>query len=277
MKVIESLKRNRLSSDSDLFVFSDGGRNPDEHRQVNLVRDYVSSVSGFRSLKLFFSDANAGLASSIIRGVSAVMEERGKVIVIEDDLITSPNFLDFVNQALETYQHDPRVFSVSGYSLNLPSLKKSVLDVYFGHRASSWGWGTWRNRWDSVDWNVSGYDHFKKNRELRKAFQRGGADMPRMLSKQMAGKIDSWAIRFCYSQFQQRALTVFPTVSKVRSIGFGRAATHTKRTTRFDTLLDSGDKTIFGFPEEPFVDERLAREFRWKFSSFRRAMDRLGL
>ena len=96
-----------------------------------------------------------------------------------------------------------------------------------------------------------------------------------MLSKQMKGEIDSWAIRWCFQQSLDDRLTLFPRVSKIESIGFGAAATHTQRTTRFDTQLDPGDQLEFSLPDEIVADPTLNRQFRWRFSPLRRALDRL--
>ena len=93
-----------------------------------------------------------------------------------------------MNQALFFYMNNDRIFSISGFTLNLNSLPGPT-DFYFGYRASSWGWGTWKNKWDQVDWEIRDYEAFKWNLKEQIKFQRGGSDMPRMLHKQMAGKI----------------------------------------------------------------------------------------
>jgi GR25 family glycosyltransferase involved in LPS biosynthesis len=129
------------------------------------------------------------LANSIISGVSQILKEHDKVIVLEDDLITSPNFLDFMNQALNFYQGNKQIHSISGYTLDLPSLKNYTKDYYLGYRASSWGWGTWKEKWESVDWNVSKYREFKRNPLQQIKFMKGGSDLPHMLSNQIRGKL----------------------------------------------------------------------------------------
>ena len=239
------------------------------------VRVYLNQVTGFKSIVVFESADNKGLANSIISGVSQIVEKYKKVIVLEDDLITSPNFLNFMNQALDFYENNDKIFSISGYTLNLPSLKNSENDYYVGYRASSWGWGTWKNRWEKVSWEIQDVNRFIWNPVRHIQFMRGGSDMSLMLWRQMNGKIDSWAIRWCYHQFKYDLLTVFPAKSKVLSIGFGDAATHTKKTNRFDTILDSGVQKNFLFDQNPFVNKVLAKEFRKKFSIINRLKDKL--
>ena len=237
-QTVEALKNNFMAAESELFVFSDGAKNKETASKVAEVRNYLKTLSGFKNIEIVFSEDNKGLANSIIHGVSQVMSKYGKVIVLEDDLVTSPNFLDFMNQALEFYKDHQKVFSISGYTMNLPSLKKDKNDYYVGYRASSWGWASWSKSWVDVDWEIKDYKDFSKSKTSNRIFKRGGSDMLRMLKNQRNSKIDSWAITWCYHQFKKDQLTVFPTISKIVNIGFGKDATHTKFTFRFETDLD---------------------------------------
>lgn len=265
IKTLEALKNNFLAKQSDLFIFSDGGKNYEDLEKILKVRKYLHSVSGFKSITIFESKINKGLANSVIAGVSKVLENHDKIIVFEDDLVSSPNFLDFLNQALKFYKNDNNIFSISGYTLNLPSLP-GTKDYYFGYRASSWGWGIWKDRWNQIDWNVSDYDNFKNNKKAIKKFKRGGSDLPRMLKYQITGKIDSWAIRFCYHQFKNNLLTVFPSKSKLISIGFSDEATNTVGTKRFNTHLDEELKKEFKFQNFENIDQNIINESASKFS-----------
>ncbi len=265
IKTVEALKNNFSAPKHHLKIFSDGPRSSEESMKVQNVRNYIHTITGFRTIEIFESKENKGLATSVINGVSRVLESNESVIVLEDDLITSPNFLDFMQQALNFYRDDENVISISGFTMNLPSLPGSK-DYYFGYRASSWGWGTWKRNWQSIDWKISDYNNFIKNNVTKKAFKRGGSDLVRMLQNQMKGKIDSWAIRFCYNQFQNDQKTVFPTVSKVASIGFGKNATHTAGSTRFHSTLDTEHKRKFEFEKFASMNKSLVREFANKFS-----------
>jgi hypothetical protein len=193
---------------------------------------------------------------------------------LEDDLVTTPNFLNFMNQALNFYADNKLIFSISGYSMDLPGLKSYPNDFYYSYRASSWGWGTWKDRWEKVDWQMNDYQKFKWNLKAQIRFMRGGSDLPYMLWKQMHGKIDSWAVRWCYNQFKTKQLTVLAATSKIESIGFGSAATHTKSTKRFFVTPDKEQKTKFTFSSETKMNRRLYRNFRHKFSVLVRLMDR---
>jgi len=266
-QTVEALKANFLATESDLFVFSDFWACERAMPDVLSVREFLGTVEGFKSVTIFERNENYGLAKSIIAGVSKIVEEYGRVIVLEDDLVTSPNFLTFMNDGLRFYQLESKVWSVSGFSFPITYHKGYEFDATFGVRASSWGWGTWVDRWQKVDWTVSDYQDFASDRRAKIGFKQGGSDLCKMLKDQMTGRIDSWAIRFCYAQFRDGAFDVYPRISKVKNIGFGEGGTHTGgMDTRFDTVLDEGGGTRFNFPGEVVVDRRLLAQFKVPFS-----------
>lgn len=273
-QTVEALQKNFLANESELFVFSDGPKNIAGKEKVDAVRNYLHNVNGFQKVEIKESHINKGLATSIIDGVTEIIEQHGKVIVLEDDLITSPNFLDFMNKALDFYESDSNIISISGYTLALPSLP-GLKDFYFGYRASSWGWATWKKTWDEVDWEIKQYENFLKDSAQKRQFNIGGSDMVKMLRSQKEGKIDSWAIRFCFHQFNNNLKTVFPTSSKINSIGFSKEATHTVNTKRFQTPMDKYLKRDFNFEIFSEMDKMLVKEFKSKFSIKIRAIDKL--
>lgn len=265
---IEHLKKNALAPVTDLFIFSDGAAREDDIEKVNLLREYLKSVTGFRQVITTESSTNKGLAKSIIEGVSQVLKTHEGVIVLEDDLLTSTNFLDFMTESLEFYKNNKRVFSVSGYSKPINFPVYHIYDNYFTRRGSSWGWATWRNRWLTVDWDINDYHSFFIDHSARRKFNEMGSDMCGMLDKQMKGKINSWAIRWCYHQFKTDSYSVFPSVSKVQNIGFQDSATHTRpiQQKRFATELDTSGTKHFKF--NPFVrlDGVIISQFVKQFS-----------
>lgn len=273
-RTVSALQNNFLAKESELYVFSDGWKKTGDRDKILAVRRFLSEITGFKQITIVESELNKGLANSIIDGVTSVIQKHGKVIVLEDDLITSPNFLNFNNQALDFYEGNDEIFSISGYTLELPSLKYTKKDFYYGYRASSLGWATWLNRWQDIDWEIKDYKSFLKSKALKSEFRRGGADLPGMLKNQMTGKINSWAIRWCYNQFKRDQLTVFPTISKIQHIGLGEAATNTKHTTRYDTKLDTSNQVNFNFEDEIILDKKLIKEFKSKFSIYKRLLDR---
>lgn len=275
IKTVEALQKNFLADKSDLFIFSDGAKNNDAITEVDKVRSYAKTISGFKTVTIFECSTNKGLANSIISGVSKVINQYNKIIVLEDDLVTSPNFLNFMNHALNYYEQHQQVFSISGYTLQMPYLNNYRKDFYVGFRASSWGWGTWKNRWDKTDWTAKDWRKVLLNPIKHYQLMRVSSDLPLMLWRQMTNRIDSWAIRWCFHQFNNKLITIFASQSKVYSIGFGQTATHTKSAKRFETKLDISHKVDFNFDEDLTYNPKLIKAFRNKFSLLNRLKEKL--
>lgn len=245
-QTVAALKQNFLASQSPLIVFSDGGKDSVAALKVQAVRDFLYIIDGFKSVEIIESPVNKGLASSIISGVSLVVSKYGKAIVLEDDLVTTPNFLSYMNQALDFYEDNDKIISVCGYGLKIKKPKGYASDVYLYGRSSSWGWGTWKDRWESVDWDVKDWDQFKNDKDAIKAFNKNGSDMFRMLKSVTEGDGNSWAIRLGYAQFKQQKYSVMPFYSLVDNIGFTGEGTNTRfRFSRFKTEKDKGIKEQF--------------------------------
>jgi hypothetical protein len=150
VKTVNALAANFYAAESDLIIFSDGAKNQKDELKVGEIRSYLKTIQGFKSLVIHESNTNKGLATSIIQGVSSVLKGHPSAIVLEDDLITSRNFLAYMNQALTYYQDNPKVLSISGFSPIIKGLAEN--EVYFTQRSSSWGWACWADRWAQIDW-----------------------------------------------------------------------------------------------------------------------------
>jgi hypothetical protein len=273
---IDALKKNYLAANSDLLLFSDAAKNIEDQPSISLVRNYLESVNGFKSVTIKKATVNKGLANSIIDGVTEVLKSYDTVIVLEDDLIASHNFLKFMNEALNYYASVPKVFSVSGYTFDMKIPPDYSYDVYFTKRSSSWGWATWKDRWNRIDWEVKDYLLFSKDRNAQRQFDKMGSDLTGMLKKQMTGKINSWAIRWCYHQFKYDLYTVFPLKSKITNIGFDRQATHTnQKYNRFTTVLDLTGQTDFNLPSQARMDSFFTKQFTAKYSLYQRIIYRI--
>jgi len=274
---VHALQQNILAKESDLYIFSDGCKKDEDLEQVEKVRAFIKTITGFKKIEITEQEKNKGLANSIIDGVSSVMKFSDKVIVLEDDLYTTPNFLNFMNEALEFYAAKPKVFSVSGYSFNLGKSSGDDDDAYFVSRGWSWGWATWKDRWDTVDWQVKDYDSFKADKRKRKEFAKGGTDLNIMLHRQVNGLIDSWAIRWFYHQYKVGGLTLYPVYSKVRNNGFDEYATHTTGGAyRFAPSLDAGRETQYEFPALTETHPYYQKRFQSKMGLIERIKYRLN-
>lgn len=249
-KTVDALKENILAEESELFIFSDGPRNDEEKIKVNKIRDYLKTIDGFKEINIIESRENRGLAKSVINGVSDIINRYGKVIVLEDDLITSKYFLQYMNETLEQFEKRDDIWSISGYGPNLSIPSDYHEEVYLTKRGSSWGWATWKDRWALVDWSISDYNLFRKNKLKIKEFNLSGKDLTPMLEDQMKGRIDSWAIRWVYNQFNNNMKTVYPVNSLVRNIGNDLSGTHTTLTNNFDVNISAKSISLNKFIEE---------------------------
>lgn len=258
-KTLEALKANILAQQSELFIFSDAAKTPEQADKVSKVRNIIDNVDGFRSVTIFKAEYNRGLANSVIDGVSTIINEFGRVIVLEDDLITSPNFLSYMNASLDTYQFDNRIWSISGYTPNLGIRTSYKYDVYLAPRGCSWGWATWKDRWNSVDWKVSDYQKLKTSIPMRREFNKGGNDLAFMLGDQMAGRIDSWAIRWVYSQSKQLKYTVYPVHSLITNNGMDFSGTHAPKSDKYSVILSNHNPKL---PSKIELDSDILASFK---------------
>jgi len=223
-QTVEALLRNERASESDLIVFSDAERGPESAAAVQEVREFVASIAGFKSLRIVRRAANLGLAASIIDGVTAVCGEYGRAIVLEDDLVTAPYFLNYMNQALDLYENDPAVGSIHGYWY---PVNREVPETFFLRGASCWGWATWSRAWQGFEPDGRKLLAELQLRKLTRSFDLDGAiAYTQMLKNQIAGKVDSWAIRWHASMFLANRLQLSPGRSLVANIGFDGTGTH---------------------------------------------------
>jgi len=234
-KVIQSLLDNDTAKNSTIFIFSDSAKSEKDNEQVKKVREYIKRISGFKNVEIIFRDKNLGLAGSIISGVSVVIETYGKVVVIEDDLILSPYFLEFMNKGLEIYENVEEVISIHGY---IYPLKKLLPETFFLKGADCWGWATWKRGWDLFEQNAPILLDEIYHRMLENEFDLNGAVKNiKMLKKQIKGENDSWAIRWHASAFLKNKYTLYPGRSLVQNIGMGKQSTHTKKTNVYNVEL----------------------------------------
>jgi hypothetical protein len=273
---IEALKSNELASASDLFIFSDGAKQEQDVPIINKIRAYLKTVNGFKTIQITENQENKGLANSIIGGVTKVLNDFEQVIVLEDDLLTTPNFLLYMNGALRAYKNENKVFSISGYSFDLRMNNQNPNAMYFLNRGWSWGWATWKDRWEKVDWEVASYEVFSKNKNERKAFAKGGSDLNAMLDKQMSGNLDSWAIRWFYHQFKIKGLTLYPLGSKIYNNGFDTHATHTNGSEkRYIPYLDQEHSKDFDFPKLIEISKDYQKKFQSKMGIMARVRSKI--
>lgn len=223
-RTIEALKNNFLAEKSELFIFSDGPKRKEDVIKVKEVRKYIHHLTGFKQVNVMERAENYGLAQSIVTGVNEIISQYGKVIVLEDDLITDINFLTYMNEGLIKYQEDTRVFSVTGYSY----LKKGPSEPFFLKICSSWSWGTWKDRWQKYDLSCKGWEVLKSDRQLRKKFNYDNSyPFYNLLEHQIKDhRTNSWAIIWYWTVFKNEGLTLYPPISLVNNVGFDGSGEH---------------------------------------------------
>lgn len=228
---LSALKNNRMAAESDLWVFSDGPKSDDPAlaEKIGEVRKLINELTGFRSVRLIVREKNVGLANNIISGLTEVFEQYDRAIVVEDDLETSPHFLTWLNLGLTTFASEPKVFGISGF--NYPSSRLAVPEGYpfhgyFNPRSTSWGWATWKDRWEKVTWDLAYYRQLSKDSDFMQRLRVAGPDLPQQIKHLLEGKINSWAVRFCATQVLNHAYSLYPTHSYVKNLGLDGSGTH---------------------------------------------------
>jgi len=264
-RTLAALAANDLAAESDLTIFCDGPRREEEKTLTNEVRTVARKATGFRSVDVVEREKNLGCANSIISGLEHMFTRHEMLAVIEDDVVSSPHTLSFLNTGLEKYINEPVVFNISSWSLPpklLPITCSYPFDVYFVPRFNcSGGWASWRDRWKKIDWNVADYAEFIKNTCLCHAFNNGGIDLAPMLQAQMEGRIDAWDIRMDYARFKHGGLGLNPVISYTTNIGMGSGTHTTESTTRYDNDIDKAlsDPRL---PDHIFVDSAILSAYQ---------------
>jgi len=255
-KTIEALLENTLAAESDLIIFSDAASNFKNCSSVNEVREFLKEIVGFRSIRIHLRPYNFGLSKSIISGVSQVLEAYDRIIVLEDDLLVSPYFLDYMNESLNRYHNDDRVACIHGYTYPTAT---PLPEAFFLRGADCWGWATWRRGWQIF--NVNGDELLKQlvDRRLTKEFDFDGVyPYTDMLRNQIDEKNDSWAIRWYASSFLANKLTLYPGRSLVHNIGNDKSGTHGGNDQVHDTKVSIKPIDLRGVAVEPSVEGRVA-------------------
>jgi hypothetical protein len=272
LKTLESLKKNPLAKESDLFVFADGPRSSSDDYEVRQVRQLISNIEGFKTVDVRLRPVNYGLARSVIEGVTEVLSHYGRVIVLEDDLLFSPYFLNFMNQALARYEKTSKIFSVGAYTPRLTPHEGFRGDYFLSYRCCTGGWGTWLNRWEKADWEVKDFDRFINDKRALSLFNRGGEDMGTIFKLQMSGRISSWAIRWDYAHFVNQGYCFRPLTSIVGNTGNDGSGVHCTATSKFDVNIDM--RETFGLPSPDELE--LDVELNNRFATFYDGVDRSG-
>lgn len=238
-QTLAALAKNDLANDSDLIIYADASKNENHIKEIEEVHALIDNVKGFKSIQIIKQQVNLGLSHSVIKGVSETINKFGKVIVLEDDMVTSSVFLNYMNAALDKYENNEDVICIHGY--NYP-VKPELPSTFFLNGADCWGWATWKRGWDLFEQDGNYLLNELKKKKLIYQFNYNNTfDFERMLKNQIAGKNDSWAVRWYASALINNKLTLYPGKSLIQNIGLDNSGVHSKNDLHFvhETLQDT--------------------------------------
>jgi hypothetical protein len=244
-RTISYLQQNLLADESRLYIFCDAAKTDADKPKVEQVRQLVKDVSVFKSVKIILRNHNLGLAESIISGVTQLVYEYGKVIVFEDDLLSSPYTLQYFNDALTKYANQEQVMHIGAYMYNLHD--KKLPETFFYRAATSWGWATWARAWKNfepdVDKLIAQFDMLK----IARFSIEGKMNFWKQIEQFKAGKNNSWAIRWYASIFLKNGLTLNPSQSLIQNIGHDGTGVHSNKEDMYHVQM--GRKQVTQFPD----------------------------
>lgn len=247
-QTIEALQKNEMAEDSVLFVFSDGPKSDADREKVIEVREYIRTLKGFKNVIIIERDQNFGLSKSIIEGVSEVVSRNGRIIVLEDDMVTSQYFLKFMNEGLEFYKDEERVVGIHAYMYPIAA---ELPETFFLRGADCWGWATWKRGWDFFEKNGKQMlkELYKQNLNIKFDLNRA-YPYTAMLKNQIRGDNDSWAILWRASAFLRNRLYLQSGKSFIYNIGTDNTGIHCGTDAIFDTEIVKEPLIIRKIPVE---------------------------
>ena len=259
-RVIEAL-RSRFQPEP-LYIFCDGPKSYQDKHNVLAVHDLVAACVTWTTPEiLFLRGDNVGLRRSMVAAVDHVLNEHETVIVLEDDCLPGPHFFTFMTECLDRYKDDDRILGVTGYTVPIP---RSVLnsyshDCYSFPRIGSWGWATWRDRWELYERDfAAAYDKAKRSGCDLTA---GGKDIPGMIERSIAGELDIWSPGWVLANILSNTYYIYPTKSHVTNIGFDGTGAHCGKSNRYDSPIAKTKPTRFP-ARAPAPDRRIVENFR---------------
>ena len=224
---IGSLKNNLLAKKTELYIFSDGPKNQKDFKIIKKVRKYLNGVKGFKKITIYHSEKNLGLRKSIVNGVSFILKKRKKVIVLEDDMVTSRYFISYMNDALNYYKNKKKIFHISSHSHFQVTNPLDFQKIYFSKYMNCWGWGTWEDRWNKLTFNENKIKSFFKNKKVINDFDYESGLFWKQIESNFNRKTNTWAIFWYASIYMNKGLCVNPQISYTKNIGMDGTGMHT--------------------------------------------------
>ncbi|MDU1912161.1 glycosyltransferase [Fusobacterium sp.] len=211
LECIEYLKRNSLASKTILYVVSDAAYRKEDKEIIELIRKDIEKIKGFQKVVALNREENLGAYVSINSAIEEIINQHGKIIFLEDDIRVSPFFLKYMNNSLEKYENDKKIFSISGYNFPLNDIEEELKeDIFLWERYCPWGVGTWKNRWEKIDWDLKKYKEIFSDKENVKKFNKIEPNCITMLEKDREGVVKATDARVCFHTFINNMYTIYP-------------------------------------------------------------------
>ncbi len=243
IRTINALKKNPLAVNSKLFIYSDGPASDDDNVKIQAVRRYIRQLKGFDFVEIIEQQNNTGLANSIVTGVTEIINVYGKTIIIEDDIVTSPQFLSYMNKALSYYKEQKDVWHISGW--NYPIDTENLGDGFFWRTMNCWGWATWKDRWKYYKKNPSELIKKMSKSEIEKFNLDNSANFWTQVQQNYQGQMNTWAIFWYATIFNNNGLCFNPSQTYVENIGFDGSGTNTGIRYNYSNTLNTQTKCNF--------------------------------
>lgn len=264
-KVFEGLKKN--AEIGTLYVFQDGLKCEGHREEWEKTKKVIEEFS-WCSKKYYLSENNKGLAASIIFGINTVLEENDAFIALEDDCVPAPSFCNFMKQCFEKYKDNEQIYSVSGYSWPIDNKEEQGSDIFFCGRSCSWGWGTWKDRWQKYSKDAQIIERLKSSQEKSRDLACWGCDLEQMVYDAIQGKNNSWAVYWSLLIIEKNGICINPIQSLIQNIGMDGSGVHCGVSKRFDVGVMSGNKEKFLLPDKVEVRKEIIEAFAELYGSY---------
>lgn len=267
-KLINSLKKNKEFKNSKIYIFQDNYKKKDEKkniRKIMKVKKYLSNLK-YENINVSFRKTNYGLAKNITSGVSKIFKRYEKIIVLEDDLLVSKNFLKFMNDALNFYQNKKKIWHISGWSYDISEINNLNFDNYFLSFPSSWGWATWKNRWKYFNKNPANIIKKENIKSINRFNLDNSYNFFSQIERNFLKEINTWAVFWYYNMFKKKKLCVYPKNNLIINTGFDKNATNTKNINRLfvNKKLFQSDNISYVFNRECNLSLKIYRKIKFK-------------
>lgn len=265
---IEALLKNPECADLEIIFFSDGYKNENDMDGVLETRAYIDSIRGFKKIHKCFRERNFSTGPNFKEGITFLCNNYEQFIVVEDDLVVSPNYLRYMLQALSFYKGEKSVFCITGYCFPL-DVNNYAFDTVMCKRFCAYGWAAWSSQVKHVNWDMVALDRLiKTSPGFKRRLNSEGHDLMRTLRKQISGAISTWDIQFQVHVAENNLRVVYPIVSKVKNIGFDTESTNTFGIDYLKTPVDEGEKKHFKFCQansvEPLIQNQIKKPYALK-------------